>query len=215
MIEATTINRNKRAVIYARVSTKDQDCQRQLSDCRRFAAAAGYIVGMEMIETASGAKNDRKERARVIQLAKSRLIDVVLITELSRWGRSTTDLINTVETLYSYGVSLQSSNGSTSFDPTTPQGKLLLTMISALAEFERSLIQERILSGLQQARLKGKQLGRPVGSGTTIKQNSAAVIQLKALGYSYRKIANKLHIGLSTVQLILKDQAPVSLDDLL
>ena len=215
MTETDKLDNHAHAVIYCRVSTKDQDCSRQLADCRRFAERAGYIVGLELIETASGARNDRKERAKVLLLAKQRLIDVVLVTELSRWGRSTTDLIQTVETLYSYDVSLETSNDAMCFNPSSPQGKLFLSVISSFAEFERSLIRERIISGLASAKARGKHLGRVKGSGTTIKKNTKRVLELREAKLSIREIAASLNIGTQTVQSILKTSACSTIDDLI
>src|ERR1700733_8030362 len=92
--------------IYVRVSTADQDCARQIADLEAFASRSGHSVVGVFQETASGAKNDRKERAKIIELARKRQIDAVLVTELSRWGRSTEDLLSTVKALSEKKVSL-------------------------------------------------------------------------------------------------------------
>jgi putative DNA-invertase from lambdoid prophage Rac len=83
----------QRAALYCRVSTADQSCARQERDLKAFAARAGYEVVGVFKETASGAKLDRAERRKVMALVQARQIDVVLVTELSRWGRSTLDLV--------------------------------------------------------------------------------------------------------------------------
>jgi putative DNA-invertase from lambdoid prophage Rac len=88
----------QRAAIYCRVSTADQSCARQERDLAAFAARAGYDVGI-FKETGSGAKTDRVERKKVMTLAQARQIDVVLVAELSRWGRSTLDLLHTLTEL--------------------------------------------------------------------------------------------------------------------
>ncbi|MDL7937608.1 recombinase family protein, partial [Escherichia coli] len=85
-----------RAAIYCRVSTADQSCERQEFDLRAFAGCAGYDVVGIFKETGSGTKLDRAERKKVLALAQSRQIDAILVTELSRWGRSTLDLLNTL-----------------------------------------------------------------------------------------------------------------------
>ncbi|MFU8494202.1 recombinase family protein, partial [Klebsiella pneumoniae] len=88
-----------RAAIYCRVSTADQSCERQEFDLRAFAGRAGYDVVGIFKETGSGTKLDRAERKKVLALAQSRQIDAILVTELSRWGRSTLDLLNTLREL--------------------------------------------------------------------------------------------------------------------
>lgn len=84
----------QRAAIYCRVSTVDQSCGRQERDLSAFASRAGYDVVATFNETGSGAKLDRAERKKVLALAQARQIDVILVTELSRWGHSTIDLLN-------------------------------------------------------------------------------------------------------------------------
>lgn len=193
----------KRAVIYARVSTKDQDAARQVRDLTAWAERLGYVlVAPPYVETSSGMRKDRKARAEIIAQAQRREIDTVLVTELSRWGRSTQDLFDTVGTLASRHVSLEALHGMT-FDLATPQGKLLLTFFAGLSEFERDLIADRVMSGLDHARAKGIKLGRPVGYKTDDKHR-AAVLELKAHGFSYREIAAKLKIGKDTIGRILQ-----------
>jgi DNA invertase Pin-like site-specific DNA recombinase len=96
----------KRAVIYCRVSTDDQSCDRQEQDLKAYAQKAGYQVMGIYKEAASGAKDDRSERKKVLALVQARKIDVVLVTELTRWGRSTPDLLSTLELLQTRNVSL-------------------------------------------------------------------------------------------------------------
>lgn len=201
-----TISKDKRAVIYARVSTDDQDCGRQIADLTAWAARAGYsLVASPYIETASGMKTARKARAEILALAQRRIIDTVLVTELSRWGRSTVDLISTIEQLASYGVSLEALNGLT-FDLNSSHGKLLLRLLAGLSEFERDLIADRTKSGLAHARSKGVKLGRPQGNKTDA-LHADAIKELRALGFTYREIASKLRVGKDTVQRVLSASA--------
>jgi DNA invertase Pin-like site-specific DNA recombinase len=90
--------------IYCRVSTDDQSCERQELDLRAFARRGGHRIAGVFKETASGAKNDRVERKKVMALAQARDIDAILVTELSRWGRSTQDLVQTLDDLHSYAA---------------------------------------------------------------------------------------------------------------
>lgn len=132
-----------RAAIYCRVSTADQSCERQEFDLRAFAGRAGYDVVGIFKETGSGTKLDRAERKKVLALAQSRQIDAILVTELSRWGRSTLDLLNTLRELENWKVSVIAMNGM-AFDLSSPYGRMLATFLSGIAEFERDLISERV-----------------------------------------------------------------------
>jgi len=97
-------------------------------------------------ETASGADNARPERAKVLALARAHEIDAVLVTELSRWGRSTQDLVQTLDDLHGWKVSVLAQTGL-SFDLSTASGKLMRTIMAGLAEFERDLIRDRVMCG--------------------------------------------------------------------
>jgi DNA invertase Pin-like site-specific DNA recombinase len=94
------------AALYCRVSTADQTCARQERDLRAFAKKAGYKVVGVWKETASGAKDERSERKRVLAVAQARKVDVIVVTELTRWGRSMLDLFHTLQDLQAWGVSL-------------------------------------------------------------------------------------------------------------
>jgi len=192
----------QRAVIYARVSTADQSCARQIADLTGFAARAGYQITATFRETASGAKSDRSERRRVLALAQARAIDAILVTELSRWGRSTLDLLTTLRQLESWKVSLIAVSGMT-FDVTSPHGRMLATLLAGLAEFERDLIRERVKSGLASARARGKTLGRQPGQRPKSDRLGPQVVALVAAGRSYRWIARDLGISKNTVAAII------------
>ena len=189
------VQTTKRAAIYARVSTDDQSCDRQLQDLSSYAARAGYQVIQVFQETGSGAKNDRKERAKVMQLARERHIDVILVTELSRWGRSTTDLLDSVQQLAAWNISLIAQTGL-DFDVNSPTGKLMLTIMAGLAEFERGLLTERVKSGMNAAKARGKHVGRPEGTNT---KQASKIMRCLADGLSVRAIAEKLGISKTTV----------------
>ena len=185
-----------RAAIYCRVSTRDQQCERQRVDLQEYATRCDFRIVSNHLEIASGSKNDRQERKKIIELARSRLIDAVLVTELSRWGRSTADLIMTLEELASYGVSLIAQTGM-QFDLSTPHGKLIAQILSSMAEFERELIRERVRSGLAHARSKGKIFGRPVGG--KIADSCDRINQLRSQGMSVRSIAHEVGLSKSAI----------------
>lgn len=193
----------QRAAIYCRVSTADQSCERQQRDLTAYADRAGYEVVGIFTETGSGAKLDRAERKRVIALAQRREIDIVLVTELSRWGRSTLDLLNTLKDLEARGVSVIALSGMT-FDLATSHGRMLATIIAGIAEFERELIQERIRSGLALAKARGKLLGRQSGHRPKSDRMAPKVLALVAEGRSYRWIARDLSLSKNTVNDIVK-----------
>ena len=109
-----------------------------------FAQRAGYEVVGTYKETASGVRLDRAERRKVLALAQRREIDTVLVTELSRWGRSTTDLLATLKELETRRVSLVALNGM-AFDLTTPHGRMMATLLAGISEFEREgVVQIRV-----------------------------------------------------------------------
>ncbi|MCP1249733.1 recombinase family protein [Gluconobacter oxydans] len=193
----------QRAVIYCRVSTADQSCARQKDELKRFAERAGYEVSGIFMETGSGVRVDRAERRKVMALAQAREIDAILVTELSRWGRSTIDLISTLQELESYRVSLIAITGMT-FDLATPHGRMLATVLAGIAEFERDLISERVKSGLAAARARGKVLGRQKGERPKSDRLALKVLALVAEKRSYRWIARDLGISKNTVAAIVQ-----------
>lgn len=193
----------QRAVIYCRVSTADQSCVRQKDELKRFAERAGYEVSGIFMETGSGVRVDRAERRKVMALAQAREIDAILVTELSRWGRSTIDLISTLQELESYRVSLIAITGMT-FDLATPHGRMLATVLAGIAEFERDLISERVKSGLAAARARGKVLGRQKGQRPKSDRLAPKVLALVAEKRSYRWIARDLGISKNTVAAIVQ-----------
>lgn len=198
-------DQKKRCAIYCRVSTKDQSCERQERELLEYAERADYQIVGVFKETASGTRVSRKERQKIIDLTKKRLIDVVLVSETTRWGRSMPDLVATIQDLERRGVSLVSLSGM-SFDFSTAQGKLVSSILASLAEFERDLISERVRSGLENARSKGKKLGRPKGrlKSDKYKKLRVQVRQMSGAGTSNREIAKRLNISTHTVASLLK-----------
>ena len=163
-------------------------------DLKAFAERAGFDVIGIFKETGSGVKLDRVERKKVQALAQARHIDAVLVTELSRWGRSTIDLLNSLRTLESWKVSVIAMNGMT-FDFTTPHGRMVATFLSGIAEFERDLISERVKFGLAIAKARGKKFGRRPGVRPKSDRLAPRVMELVNEGRSYGWIARDL--GLS------------------
>jgi putative DNA-invertase from lambdoid prophage Rac len=196
-------HRPQRAALYCRVSTADQSCERQERDLVAFAQRAGYEVVGTYKETASGLRLDRAERRKVLALAQKHEIDAVLVTELSRWGRSTTDLLATLKELEARRVSLVALNGM-AFDLTTPHGRMMATLLASIAEFERELTQERIRSGIAAAKARGKKLGRQSGQRPKSDRLAPKVLALVAQGRSYRLVGREVGLSKNTVANIVK-----------
>lgn len=198
--------RRRRVAIYCRVSTSDQDCDRQERDLIDYAKRAGFEVVEVFRETLSGIRKAKGkqpiERKKVMELAQAREIDAVLVTELTRWGRSTQDLMDTLGQLASWDVSLIAQTGL-QFDLATPQGKLIANLMASLAEFEHDLLRERVQSGIAAAKARGQQFGRRPGYRPSDKL-APRVLELSKSGHSQRKIAAELGLSKTTVNEILK-----------
>jgi putative DNA-invertase from lambdoid prophage Rac len=198
--------RRRRVAIYCRVSTSEQDCDRQERDLIDYAKRAGFEVVEVFKETLSGIRKAKGkqpiERKKVMELAQAREIDAVLVTELTRWGRSTQDLMDTLGQLASWDVSLIAQTGL-QFDLATPQGKLIANLMASLAEFEHDLLRERVQSGIAAAKARGQQFGRRPGYRPSDKL-APRVLELSKSGHSQRKIAAELGLSKTTVKEILK-----------
>src|SRR5579862_7531141 len=153
---------NTKVAIYARVSTANhgQDVSLQTRELEEYCQRRGLeIVGKYIDAGVSGTKDSRPELNRLMADAKQRRFDAVCVWKLDRFGRSLRHLVNALADLESLGVSFISIKDN--LDLSTPSGRLMFQIIGAMAEFERSLIQERVKAGLRNARAKGKTLGRP------------------------------------------------------
>jgi putative DNA-invertase from lambdoid prophage Rac len=180
------------AALYVRVSTGEQNTDRQLSELREFAARKEWTV-VEYEDKQSGAKK-RPALTRLMEDARLRRFDIVIVLALDRFGRSSRQLVTDVETLDSYGVRFIALNQAIDTDKKSPIGTLMFQMFSAFAEFERAIIIERVVSGVREAQRKGKHCGRPKKIFRRDEMRA-----LKARGLSLRKIAKELGIPLSTV----------------
>jgi len=151
-----------RAVIYARVSTTDQNCDLQLRELREYITRRGWESAGEYIDTGfSGSKASRPALDRLMQDARRRRFDVILVWKLDRWARSLAHLVQTVQELSGLGVRFIATTQNIDTDEANPMARLLMHLMAAFAEFERSMIQERTLGGVRAAKARGAQLGRP------------------------------------------------------
>src|SRR5215472_7283993 len=134
----------KQAILYARVSTTDkgQNPEIQLSEMRAFCAARGWQIVTEAVDICSGAKEVRPELNRLMGLARKRAIDAVIVWKLDRFGRSLKHLVNSIAEFEALGIAFISIRYQ--IDMTTPAGRLQFHILSAMAEFERDLIVERV-----------------------------------------------------------------------
>jgi len=183
-----------RVAIYARVSTQNhgQDVTTQTRELEQFAQARGWrLVDSYLDIGISGTKDKRPELDRLMTDAHRRRFDVVVVWRFDRFARSVSHLLRALETFNALGIAFVSL--SEQMDTTTPTGKMVFTVLGAVAELERSLIVERVKAGLRNARAKGKRLGRPKRFVDTSK-----IAALRAEGLSWARIAEVLHVGEGT-----------------
>lgn len=187
-----------KAGIYARVSTHDQHTLDMQTDAmRKYAKARDWHIEIEMAEIGSGAKDSRPQREELINQAKRRQIDVIIVWNLDRWGRSVNDLFHTLNELSGLGVGFISLTEA--LDLTTATGRAMAGLLAIFAEFEREILRERVKAGIAHARKKGKSHGRPA----TIKRHESEIIYLFESGLSKSEIAKRLGIGRTSVRRVL------------
>src|SRR6266545_3696515 len=186
-----------RAGLYARVSTNDQQTLgMQNRAMREYAARRGWTIAMQVREVNSGAAK-REAREKMLEAARRREIDVVLVWRLDRWGRSMADLLATLQELEHLGVGFVSLTET--LDLTTPAGRAMAGLLAVFAEFERDILRERVRAGLAHARQNGQRLGRPPTAGL----HADHVRKLHRAGVSKAEIARRLNIGRTSVRRIL------------
>jgi DNA invertase Pin-like site-specific DNA recombinase len=160
-----------RCAFYVRVSTNNgqQNPEVQLNDMRPFAESRAWSLVGEYVDHCTGSKESRPELNRLLADARQRKFDVIVVWKLDRFARSLKHLVVALAEFESLGVQFVSLKDN--LDLTTASGRLMFQIIGAMAEFERSLIQERVRAGLRNARAKGVRLGRPeVGAATASRQ---------------------------------------------
>ncbi len=187
---------NTRVAIYARVSTTNhgQDVTLQTRELEQFAQARGWqVVGSYVDAGVSGAKDSRPELNRLMADAHKRRFDVVCVWRFDRFARSVSHLLRALETFKALGIDFVSF--SEQMDTSTPAGKMVFTVLGAVAELERSLTVERVRAGLRNARAKGKTLGRP-----RVAVDAAKIANLRASGASWQTITRQLGISAGTAK---------------
>lgn len=194
-----------KVALYLRVSTSAQNTENQRVDLERVAALRGWSIVVTYTDHGiSGSKGriDRPDLDRMLKDAVRGKFDLIAVWSLDRLGRSLQHLIETVNELQAVGVDLYMHQQA--LDTTTPSGKLAFSIFGAFAEFERSLIRERVKAGLQRAKRNGTKLGRPSNLNDTVR---AAIVALRAKDVPIRKIASQLKVGTGTIYSVLASPA--------
>lgn len=189
----TTKNTPKRAAIYCRCSTDQQDLTLQRDDLTAFCQRRGWQVCKVFEDKGvSGTKDSRPALDQLVKDARQGRFDVVAVWRFDRFGRSTAHLLNSLNEFRSLSIDFVSLNEA--LDTTTPTGKVLFTIIAAVAEFERNIIVERVRAGVRKAQANGVKCGRP-RTGFDFKK----AVELRREGQSLRQIAKAMGVSLSTL----------------
>jgi len=190
-----------RVGLYARVSTHDQQTlPMQMSAMRDYAKRRKWAVAVEVKDVGSGATT-RPLREKLIETARRREIDLVLVWRLDRWGRSLVDLVSTLQELSALEVGFISL--SEALDLTTPSGRALAGMLAVFAEFERDILRDRVKAGIAQAKKDGRPHGRPMTAGNLVPEMK----QLRKDGLSKREIAKRLGVSRTSVIRLLRPRS--------
>ena len=191
-----------RVAIYARVSTTNhgQDASMQTRELRQFAEARGWSIAGEYVDSGvSGAKDSRPELNRLMADARQRRFEVVCVWRFDRFARSVSHLLRALETFKALGIDFVSY--SEQMDTSTPAGKMVFTVLGAVAELERSLIVERVRAGLRNARAKGKRIGRPSAD-----VDASQIALLRTKNVSWREIERRMGVSARTARRALAER---------
>ena len=189
----------KTVAIYARVSTDKQTVDMQLAELQEYLKKREWRIYQEYIDQGyTGGNTKRPAFSQMMEDARKRKFDVLVVWKLDRLGRSLKDLINTLDELGALGIDFISYENQ--LDTSTPTGKLVFHVIGAVAEFEKDIMRERVKAGLENAKRKGKRLGRPPVREGLLEKAKA----LRKEGLSFRKIGKRLGVDEGTVRKRIK-----------
>jgi DNA invertase Pin-like site-specific DNA recombinase len=181
-----------KTAVYARVSTTGQEVEMQLRELTEYCQRRGWEVVQEYVDVGiSGGKEKRPELDKLLADAHRRYFDVVVVWRFDRFARSVSHLLRALENFRSLGIEFVSL--SEQVDTSTPTGKMVFTVLGAVAELERSLIAERVRAGLRNARAKGKKLGRPRKA-----LDGAKLTSMRSAGASWRAVGAALGVAPAT-----------------
>jgi DNA invertase Pin-like site-specific DNA recombinase len=192
----------RRAAIYARVSTASQTVENQIAELRDVANRNGWYVAIELTDNGISGSKGRDQRPAfndLIRRATRREFDIVMVWAIDRLGRSIQQLVEFMNELQWLGIDLYSHQQA--LNTATPAGRMVFSIFSALGEYERELIRERIIAGQRRARSQGIRIGRPSKMNEAVR---TSVRLLRDKGMSIREIAKRLEIGVGTVYSVLK-----------
>lgn len=182
-----------RTALYARCSTDKQDAEMQLREFKEYCERRQWNVTAEYVDIGiSGSKERRPQLDRLMQDARKRRFDAVVCYRFDRFARSTRHLLNALAEFQALGVEFISLHEG--IDTSTPHGKFTFVVLAAVAELERSIIRERVISGVRAAKAKGKTLGRPRIAVDVVK-----VRLLRSQGHSLRRIASSLGVSVGRI----------------
>jgi DNA invertase Pin-like site-specific DNA recombinase len=185
-----------RAAIYARVSTANngQSPEMQLLELREYCQRRSWEIAGEYVDVGiSGTKERRAQLDRLTTDAHRRRFDAIAVWKFDRFARSVSHLLKALENFQALGIEFVSLTEGV--DTSTPAGKMVFTVLGAVAELERSLICERVKAGLRNAKAKGKHVGRP-----RVSLDRSEIARLRAQGLSWVNISEKLGVGEGTVR---------------
>ena len=188
--------------IYARVSTTSQTVENQIAELRAVANRNGWYVAIELTDSGISGSKGRDQRpafSDLIHRATRREFDIVMVWAIDRLGRSIQQLVEFMNELHWLGIDLYSHQQA--LNTATPAGRMVFSIFSALGEYERELIRERIIAGQRRARSQGIRIGRPSKMNEAVR---TSVRLLRDKGMSIREIAKRLEIGVGTVYSVLK-----------
>ena len=182
-----------KTAIYCRVSTQDQTTDNQALELRETAEKQGWTVIETFTDVISGARANRPGLDALMKSVNRKDVDMVMVWDVSRLGRSLSHLVSLLEEFQACGCDLYfHQNG---LNTSTPSGKAMFQMLGVFSEFERSMIKERVKAGLNRARGQGKRLGRPPVPPIKVQK----IKRLREDGLSYRKIARQMDLSVATV----------------
>jgi DNA invertase Pin-like site-specific DNA recombinase len=179
--------------LYCRVSTADQTTDNQRLELEQVADRAGWTITQTFTDVISGARAKRPGLDALMLAVARKEVDMVMVWDVSRLGRSLSHLVSLLEEFHAKGVNLYFHQQS--IDTTTPAGKAMFGIMGVFSEWERGMIQERVKAGLNRAKAQGKRLGRPPVPPTQIDR----IKRLREDGLSYRRIAQKVDLDVATV----------------
>jgi len=192
----------KKVAIYARVSTVSQTVENQFQELRTVAERNGWTIVTELSDNGISGSKGRDQRPAFDELLKRatrREFDLIMVWAIDRLGRSIQHLVGFMNDIQSLNVDLYVHQQA--IDTTTPSGRMIFGIFSALGEYERELMRERIMAGQRRARSQGVKIGRPSKMNEAVK---TSVQLLRGNGMAIREISKRLEIGVGTVYSVLR-----------